>query len=166
MANVDWITWKTDPNEIINPDQIEEEINEYFNHYDSYMSSMIYEPLKEEMNQGGLSKDAFQISGISPAYEMAASILKEIEEIKTTMESLQKEIKESSQEQKEIEKQQLIDAIEDKLSKEKLFLKTIESRQGIQDQIKKLGEDPQDIIGIINDRIYKLTERLEVAKSL
>lgn len=166
MAKVDWITWKTDPNEIINPDKIEEEMNEYFKNYDSYMNSMIDEQLKDEMSKGGLTKDAFNVSGISPANEMASDIVRKIEEIKETMKSLQDNIREAATTQKEIEKQQLITAIEDKLNKERVFLKTIESRTGIKSRIEELGENPDDIIYIINDRIKKLTERLDIAKSL
>ena len=166
MAKVDWITWKTDPNEIINPDKIEEEMNDYFKNYDSYMNSMIDEQLKDEMSKGGLTKDAFNVSGISPANEMASDIVRKIEEIKETMKSLQESIREAATTQKDIEKQQLIAAIEEKLNKEKVFLKTIESRTGIKSRIEELGENPDDIIYIINDRIKKLTERLDTAKSL
>ena len=88
MSKVDWITWKTDPKEVINPDKIEEKINEQYQNYESYMNSMIYEQLQNEINGGGLSKDAFQITGISPANELATEIIKSIDEIKNTMEEM------------------------------------------------------------------------------
>lgn len=166
MSKVDWITWKTDPNEIIDPEKLDDEIGEYFQNYDSYMNSMIYEQLRTEMNRGGLTKDAFNISGISPANEMATDIINTIDEIQQTMKNLRNNVKEVATTQKEIEKQQLIEAIEDKLEKEKIFLKNIESRKGIKEQITKMGDNPDDIIYIINDRIKKLTERLDIAKSL
>ena len=156
MSKVDWITWKTDPNEIINPDKIDEEISDYFHNYDSYMNTMIYEQLRSEMNRGGLTKDAFNVSGISPAHEMTVEIINAIDEIKQTMKNLQDNVREVTTNQKEVEKKQLIKEIEEK----------IESRKGIQEQMTKMGDNPEDIIYIINDRIKKLTERLEIAKSL
>ena len=166
MSKVDWITWKTDPKEIINPDKLEEEIDEYYQSYDSYMNSMIYDQIKNEMSKGGLSRDAINISGISPAYEISASIITTIEEIQNTMKNLKSTVKDIASQQKEIEKQQLIEAIEEKLEKEKLFLKNIESRSGMKDQIKNIGDDPEDIITIIQDRIKKLQDRLDIARSL
>lgn len=166
MAKVDWITWKTDPKEIINPDKVEESIDECFRNYDSYMKAMIYEQLFNEMTKGGLTKDAFNVSGVHPANEMAVDIVYTIDEIKQTMRSLQATVKDATTKQKEIEKSQLIEAIEDKLQKEQVILKNIETSQGIRDQISKLGDNPEDIIAIIHDRIGKLNERLEVAKQL
>ena len=166
MARVDWITWKTDATEIIDPEKIDNEIAEYFQNYESYMTPMIYEQLRNEVNRGGLTKDAFNVSGISPANEMAVGILNEIEEINQTMKTLRADIKEVATKQKEIEKKQLIEAIEDKIKKEEVFLKNIESRDRIKHNIAKMGEDPNDIIYIINDRIRKLNERLEIARAL
>ena len=166
MSKVDWITWKTDPKESINPDKIEEDINDCFSQYDSYMNTMVYEQLRTEMTKGGLAKDAFNVSGISPANEMSSDILNAIEEIKQTMNTLKEDVRKLASEQKEIEKDQLVEAIEDKLEKEKVLLTNIENRKGIQEQIRKLGENPSDIVAIINDRIRKLTERLEIAKEL
>ena len=92
MPKVDWITWKTDPKEIINPDQIEEDINDCFSQYDSYMNSMVYEQLRSEMSKGGLAKDAFNVSGISPANEMSNDIVNAIEEIKQTINTLKEDV--------------------------------------------------------------------------
>ena len=166
MAKVDWITWKTDPNEVINPEKIEEEMSEYFQNYDSYITPMVYEQLKNEVNRGGLTKDAFNVSGISPANEMAVEILNTLDEIKQTMKSLQENIKDITTEQKKTEKAQLIAAIEDKIKKERVFLKNIEARKEVKSNIEKIGSNPDDIIYIINDRIRKLTERLQQAQSL
>ncbi len=166
MSKVDWITWKTDPSEIINPDKIEEEIDEYIGNYDSYMNSMVYEQIKTEMDNGGLTKDAFNVSGISPSNEMANDIVKLIEEIQETTQKLKDNVREATTKQKEIEKKQLIAAIEEKIRKEKVYLDSIENREGLKETISKIGSNPDDIINIINDRIRKLTERLEAAKSL
>ena len=118
------------------------------------------------MSKGGLSRDAINISGISPAYEISASIITTIEEIQNTMKNLKSTVKDIASQQKEIEKQKLIEEIEEKLEKEKLFLKNIESRSGMKDQIKNIGDDPEDIITIIQDRIKKLQDRLDIARSL
>ena len=39
MSKADWITWKTDPKEIINPEKLIEEIEEYYQNYESTMNS-------------------------------------------------------------------------------------------------------------------------------
>jgi len=166
MSKVDWITWKTDPKEIINPEKIIEEVEEYYQNYDATMNSMIYEPLKNDMSSGGLSKDAFNISGISPANAIAQDIVSKIEDIKINLKDLEESILESAKNQKEIEKKQLVESIEDKIKKEELFLKSIEGRRGVKEQMIKMGNNPDDIIDIIKDRIEKLKERLEMAQSL
>lgn len=156
MSKVDWITWKTDPKEVINPDKIEEKINEQYQNYESYMNSMIYEQLQNEINGGGLSKDAFQITGISPANELATEIIKSIDEIKNTMDRLKNNVRDVSTKQKELEKDQLIDAIEAKIEKEKEFLKNMNSKDNSDEDVKALT----------NDKIEKLQERLAAAKAL
>lgn len=156
MSKVDWITWKTDPKEVINPDKIEEKINEQYQNYESYMNSMIYEQLQNEINGGGLSKDAFQITGISPANELATEIIKSIDEIKNTMDRLKNNVRDVSTKQKELEKDQLIDAIEEKIEKEKEFLKNMNSKDNSDEDVKALT----------NDKIEKLQERLAAAKAL
>lgn len=156
MSKVDWITWKTDPKEVINPDKIEEKINEQYQNYESYMNSMIYEQLQNEINGGGLSKDAFQITGISPANELAIEIIKSIDEIKNTMDRLKNNVRDVSTKQKELEKDQLIDAIEEKIEKEKDFLKNMNSKDNSDEDVKALT----------NDKIEKLQERLAAAKAL
>lgn len=158
MSKVDWITWKTDPKEIINPDTIEDDIKEFYHNYESYMNSMIYDQIQVDLKKGGLSKEAFNVSGISPANEMANEIINAIDEIKNTMKNLQETIKDVTSEQKAIEKDQLINAIEEKIEKEKALLESVSS--------KKNEKDSDDIIYIINDRIKKLNERLDVAKAL
>ena len=156
MSKVDWITWKTDPKEVINPDKIEEKINEQYKNYESYMNSMIYEQLQNEINGGGLSKDAFQITGISPANELATEIIKSIDEIKNTMDRLKNNVRDVSTKQKELEKDQLIDAIEEKIEKEKEFLKNMNSKDNSDEDVKALT----------NDKIEKLQERLAAAKAI
>lgn len=163
MSKVDWITWKTNPDEIINPTKIEDEINEYYHNYESYMNSMIYDQINTEIQRGGLSKEAFNVSGISPSNEMANEIINAIEEIKQTMKELQVSVRDVTTKQKEIEKRQLIDAIEDKIAKEQSLLSNLESKKDDQSQTTKASED---MTYIINDRIKKLNDRLAIAKTL
>ena len=162
MSKVDWINWKTDSKEIINPTKIKEELEEDYQQYDSYINTMVYEQLLNEIDKGGLTKDAFNISGISPANEIASEIINLIEEIKKEMEIIKNDVEDGTANQKEIEKQQLIDAIQEKIMKEKESLKQIE-------QEKEANQDNNDIndnIYMIQYRIRKLQERLEVAQSL
>ena len=166
MSKVDWITWKTDPKEIINPEEVDKEILEYYQNYNSVMNPMIYEQLKNEISKGGLNKDAFNVSGISPANEMAVDIINTIDDIATTMDNLRESILDITSTQKEIEKKQLIAAIKDKIKKEEVFLKNIEERAEIKNNIRAMGENPDDIIYIIKDRLKKLNERLDMAESL
>ncbi|MBR3210424.1 MAG: hypothetical protein IKF71_00605 [Bacilli bacterium] len=165
MSKVDWITWKTDPKEIINPKKIEEEINEYYHNYESYMNSMVYDQLYTEIKRGGLSKEAFHVSGISPANEMAIEIINAIDEIKETMKRLMDSVREVTANQKEIEKRQLIDAIEEKIEKEKKLLEAVDSNKDMSNPTET-EKNKEDRKYIINDRIKKLYERLDIAKSL
>ena len=75
------------------------------------------------------------------------------------MKNLQDTIQEVTSNQKSIEKKQLIAAIEDKISKEKVLLDNMSEKADKKDT-------SEDITYIINDRIKKLNERLEIAKSL
>ena len=49
MAKVDWITWKTDPSEIINPNTISNKIADIYQDYNCYMNSTVYEGLNHEI---------------------------------------------------------------------------------------------------------------------
>ena len=81
MAKVDWITWKTDIDEIIKPDSINEEINSIFDSYNNYMNSGIYDEINHEITSGGLDRDSLNIVGVSPAYETAINIKNSIDNI-------------------------------------------------------------------------------------
>lgn len=184
MAKVDWITWKTNPKEILDPEKVMDKVEEFYNNFESYLTPMIYEQLKKEMVSGGLAKDAFNVSGISPANEMANDILRKIEEMKEKMDHFLKEVKQAAYEQKEIEKEQLIQVIEEKIAKEKEKLnesaassdepiidRNGEERTVIIDRngaersvtVDRNGEERQELI---QDNIRKLTTRLDQAKSL
>ena len=118
MAKVDWITWKTDPSEIINPDKVGEKISNIFKDYNCYMNSVVYEGILHEIEKGGLDKMSLNLLGTSPANESAIDILENITEIKEIINSLQEDVLKSAEEQKEIEKNQLIQVIEEKILEE------------------------------------------------
>lgn len=119
MSKVDWITWKTNPEEIIKPNSLEDKITDEYNNYSSYMYPNIYENIRNEVLNGGLDKQSLNILGESPANEMAINILNNIDEIKSIIENLKTQINEELDEQKGIEKTQLINDLEDKILEEK-----------------------------------------------
>lgn len=143
MSKVDWITWKTDSNEIINPDKLTDKINDLYTDFNSYMNPVIYENIKYETINGGLDKASINIMGLTPANEMAINILNNIDDIKSTLENIKLQVENSASEQKEIEKNQLINAIEEKIEEEKASSKETTNR-----------------------RIKSLEARLELAKTL
>ena len=143
MSKVDWITWKTNPEEIIKPNSLEDKITDEYNNYSSYMYPNIYENIRNEVLNGGLDKQSLNILGESPANEMAINILNNIDEIKSIIENLKTQINEKLDEQKGIEKTQLINDLEDKILEEKAV-------------------STSENFSIIN----KLEERLEQVKTL
>ncbi len=156
MSKVEWITWKTDPKEIINPTEIEETIQSNFQEYTHYMNPVIYEPLKQEIKTGGLSKDAFNVGGYSPSNDIAIDIINKIEEIKISYTLLLKKIREEAINQKEIEKRQLISAITEQIKRD-------------QDNIRILSNNRQkneNEILILKNRIKRLEEKKQITYSL
>ena len=168
MAKVDWITWKTDISEIINPDKILENLNDLFNDYNCYMNSVVYEELNHEVTVGGLDKYSLNIVGTSPANETALNILNRIDDIKTAIENLKNKVYNSAVDQKEIEKKQLISCIEEKiLEEEKILSNTVSLRERISTSTEIIDINTvNDIIEVTNEKINKLKERLELAKSI
>jgi hypothetical protein len=84
------------------------------------------------------------------------------------MDQFKTEIRIASEDQKKIEKEQLIECIEDKLQEEEkkkantiAFLNRLQSDNSF---ITK--KEVEDIIEITTDRINRLKERLEIAKSI
>lgn len=147
MSKVDWINWKTNPHEIINPDQIMEEIDQKYESYNTYMNPVIYEGIKYEVSMGGLDKSSLNILGSSPTNELAINILDNINEIKNIIGNLKNQLEIDALEQKQIEKKQLIEAIESKIEKEEVK--------------KKNNSNPE-----IEEHIKELKERLNLANSI
>lgn len=166
MAKVDWITWKTNPEEIINPEKVLRQIQENYQKYNSYMNPLVYEQIKYEINKGGLGKESLDIMGITPANEMALGIIDKIDEIKNVFDNLQEEIMDAVTEQKSIEKAQLIKAIEEKKANECQLLDSVINDEAVRNHITDIGGSIEDVIYLLNYRINKLNERLEIAKSL
>lgn len=168
MPKVDWITWKTDVNEIIKPNKIIEDIEEKLNDYEHYMNSVIYEGINYEISNGGLSKDSFNIMGISPANDSALKIVNNIDDLKIAINNLKQKIYSSAKEQKKIEKEQLINAIEKKMiEEEKALTNTINLKEKLNGNNKVISSQEIDnIIDITNERINRLKERLEKAKAI
>lgn len=168
MAKVDWITWKTDPSEIIKPNTVIEEINDIFENYNCYMNSVVYEGLNHEVISGGLDRDSLNIVGISPAYESAVKIKNNIDNIKTIMEDLKREINNCTSEQKQIEKNQLIEEINKKINEEN---KILENTNILKEKIINSNNiidinQVENIIETTQDKIRKLEKKLELAKEL
>ena len=154
MARVDWITWKTDPKEILNVDSIEEKLFECFQDYNTYINPVIYEQIKHEVNFGGLDKETLNIMGITPANEMGIDILNCIDEIKSTFDNLKEKIIDQAKEQRESEKKQLIKELEDKISIEQSLLNKIIASDSIKSELINLGEKPEEIVEIIYFILY------------
>ena len=162
MSKVDWITWNTDPKEILNPNEIVEKITMGYQDYNNFVTSRITENLKKEMETGGLNRISLNVYGNSPAYEKTTNILNHMNEITILFDSFKKRLKTS------LEKSQLIQAIEEKISEEKKKLDNTEllkNRVSTSNQSISL-EQVEEIIQGCRDRIERLQEKLEVAKEL
>jgi len=166
MAKVDWITWKTDPSEIINPDIVNEKFDELFQNYTNHMKPNIYDGLKKEITSGGLSPDSFSVGDLSPANQLSVDILNRIGEIEETVLYLKSTINNVVQEQKEVEKNQLLMAINEKIKSEEELKKHIIQNEYIRSNISDRGSNPQDIVYIIDDRLNKLYRKLEIVSNL
>ena len=123
MSKVDWITWKTDVTDIINPEKVIDSVTDLYNEFNSYMNPVIYENLKYEVINGGLDKSSINILGHSPANEMALNILNNIDEIKSIIENLKLQLENATEEQKKIEKYQLVNELDTKIEEEKQISK-------------------------------------------
>lgn len=168
MAKVDWITWKTNQNELIDPEKIIENIEELFTEYNHYINSIVYEGINGEITHGGLTTGVFNIMGVSPANEEARNILNNIEEIGELVSGLKNKIKQNVGEQKSIEKQQLIDEIQNKIleeeSKMNNALNLRDKLQGATDVVSI--SEVNDVIEVAADRIKVLKEKLDMVQAL
>lgn len=168
MAKVDWITWKTNQNELMNPKEVVENVEELFTEYDHYINSIVYDGIQEEISKGGLTEGVFNIMGVSPANEEAKLILDSIEVINEIVSGLKSKVSENVSEQKNIEKQQLIDEIQNKILEEENKMNNAlnlrDKLQGGSDVVSI--SDVNDVIELAADRIKLLKEKLDVVQAL
>ena len=129
MIRLDWITWKTEESELINPEEIVEKLKVRFQDYNSYMNPVVNESIKHEVENGGLNKNAFIINDRSPANEVANKIMSDIQEVKDMTNALIESVRLEAQEQRKREVNQLILKIEEKIEKDK---KLIENSKDVQ----------------------------------
>ena len=167
MAKVDWITWKTNKEEIINPNSIQDKINDRVDD-NSLINNRIKDIITSEIYRGGLDCSSLSIMGTSPANEKAMKIINNIDDIQNILERLKDNIYTSTEEQKKIEKEELIESIQNKLLEEEKILNNKISIREKLDNINTLisQKELDSIIESSNDRINKLKERLDAAKSL
>ena len=167
MASVDWITWKTESKELINSEKVEENVIKKLTDLNN-ITNNIYDSIKVEAEKGGLNKESLSINGESPSNIMANDILNKIENIKSLTDKLSNKIKSQVTEQKEIEKEQLVNAIEEKIDEqERILQNTIALRNKITTNNKVVDiNEVNNIISATNEKIIMLKERLEKAKAI
>ena len=166
MSKVDWITWKTNRNEIINPGNIYDDINIEIEECNNIINK-IEEVLYTEMNNGGLDSSTLSIMGTSPAKEKAMKILSNISELRLMEEKLKNNIYNSAIEQKKEEKEQLIRSIEKKLLEEENILNNkLSIKEKMINSNYTSNREIENIIDISNERIRSLKEKLDLAKEL
>ncbi len=163
MNKLDWITWKTEESEIINPEQTVETLKEKFLSYNSYMNPVVNETIKHEVLHGGLNKEVFTINGKSPATEVGNKILSDIQEVKDMTIALIENIRMDAESQRKIEKQQLILKIEEKIEKDKKLIKNSQEAQlkYKETPLSDTSESIQTIIDLTQKRIRQLEEKIE-----
>ena len=168
MSKVDWINWKTDKKEIIQVEKILEELEERFQEYNHYIHTVVYNEINYEIQNGGLSQSACDLSGISPMNEKAQHIIKHINEVQNTMTKFTEEAQKAMNEQKAIEKDQLITTIEEKiLEKEKILENTLKLQSKMSNENPIIdNEKIMDIINNTEENITNLKKRLEVAQTI
>ena len=163
MIRLDWITWKTEESELINPEEIVEKLKVRFQDYNSYMNPVVNESIKHEVENGGLNKNAFIINDRGPANEVANKIMSDIQEVKDMTNALIESVRLEAQEQRKREVNQLILKIEEKIEKDKKLIENSKDVQQkyLQSSLEETSENIQTIIEITRKRINLLTRKLE-----
>lgn len=163
MIRLDWITWKTEESELINPNEIIETLKDKFQSYNSYMNPVVNENIKYEVDNGGLNKEAFKIDDRSPATAVANKIMSDIQEVKDMTETLIENVRIEAEEQRKRELNQLILKIEEKIEKDKRLIENSKDVQQkyLQQDLTDTSNSIQTIIDITQNRINYLTMKLE-----
>ena len=166
MKKLEWITWKTEESELINPEELVEKLKERFQDYNAYMNPVVNESLKYEVAQGGLNKEAFVMNGRSPATEVANKIMSDIVEVKEMTEALIESIRLDALEQRKREVHQLVLKIEEKIEKDKRLIENSKEAQQkyIQSSSPETSESIQTVIYLTQKRINLLMNKLESIK--
>lgn len=168
MAKVDWITWKTEAKDIIDPDKIFEEVSNKVKEYNTYAKTIIYDGLQHEIKEGGLTSDSLVLNDTSLAHEKALTIIDNLEEMQALIQILKTKVKNSTNEQKEIEKQQLIEALQIKIEEEeKVKNNTTSLNDKLQSDNSTINKDTvENILENSNQKINQLKEKLELIKAM
>ena len=168
MARVDWITWKTNKKDIINPEEEISYITNITNKYLYKFDSIIKNELDIELKKGGLSNESMSFNDTSPAYEKALIIEDKINDLSIIINKFNSILEKNITSQKEIEKKQLIEAINEKIEEaEKKLNNSYQLKEKITNKNTLIqAKDVDNIINLTKDRIKKLKEKLQDAEHI
>ena len=169
MAKVDWITWKTNIKEIINPEQELEEINNNIHKLNNIINQDIYVNVNREKLDGGLNEKSLNLNGISPSSIKTDKILKKLEVVLDDLLKLQNKVKKQAFEQKEIEKEQLANCIKEKIEEQEKVLENTENikAESISQNTDAVSiKELDDILEVTGERIRILKEKLNTLQNL
>lgn len=167
MSKVDWITWKTETNEIIDTEKVGNTLNKSVTDVNNIIDT-VYNNVKNEVDKGGLDTESLNLNGESPSNVVANKVLKNIEDIRTTINKLNSKVNNQVLEQKKIEKEQLISSIEEKIKEQENILSNTESLRDrlTPDNNMVNANEVNNIINNTKEKIDMLYERLEKAKAI
>ena len=167
MAKVDWITWKTETNEIIDSEKVNNTLNKSVTDMNSILDT-VYNNVKTEVDKGGLDTESLNLNGESPSNVVANKVLKNIEDIRAIVNRLNNKVNNQVLEQKKIEKEQLISSIEEKIKEQENILSNTEALRDriTPDNNMVNANEVNNVINNTREKIKMLYERLEKAKAI
>lgn len=167
MAKVDWITWKTNTDEIINIEKVNNLLDKDIADLNNIIDN-VYDNIKSEVDKGGLNSDSLSLNGESPSNVMANNILNNITEIRTIINNLSNKMSNQVLEQKKIEKEQLVTTIEEKIKEQERILENTEllrNRISAGSDVVNMN-DVNNVISSTKEKLEMLYDRLEKAKAI
>ncbi len=167
MAKVDWITWKTNTDEIINIEKVNNLLDKDIADLNNIIDN-VYDNIKSEVDKGGLNSDSLSLNGESPSNVMANNILNNITEIRTIINNLSNKMSNQVLEQKKIEKEQLVTTIEEKIKEQERILentKLLRNRISAGSDVVNMN-DVNNVISSTKEKLEMLYDRLEKAKAI
>ena len=167
MAKVDWITWKTNTDEIINIEKVNNMLDKDIADLNNIIDN-VYDNIKSEVDKGGLNSDSLSLNGESPSNVMANNILNNITEIRTIINNLSNKMSNQVLEQKKIEKEQLVTTIEEKIKEQERILENTEllrNRISAGSDVVNMN-DVNNVISSTKEKLEMLYDRLEKAKAI